>query len=61
MTRYTVNFLLDKQFIGDMVTTNQVPILPRVGEEVRISGMYLKVTRVVHVVQSYTVEVHLSR
>lgn len=45
----------------NIVATNSTPIIPRIGEEVRIQGMYLKVIRIVHLPTAYTVEVHLSR
>lgn len=61
MVRNTVNFLCNNQFVGEVVTTNSTPIIPRIGEEVRIQGMYLKVIRIVHLPTAYTVEVHLSR
>ncbi len=56
-----VNFLLDGNIVGYSVATNSTPIIPRIGEEVRIHGMYLKVIRIAHLPTAYTVEVHLSR
>lgn len=61
MVRNIVNFLLNGNFVGDIVATNSTPIIPRIGEEVRIQGMYLKVIRIVHLPTAYTVEVHLSQ
>lgn len=59
MVRYITKFLCRNQFVGDIVSTNTSPNIPRIGEEVRINGADLKVVRIVHLLAEYTIEIHL--
>lgn len=61
MTRHTVSYRLNNEFVGDVVGTNHTPVIPRIGEEVRLSGMNFKVIRVILIPESHISEVHLSR
>ena len=55
MVRYITKFLCRNQFVGDIVSTNTSPNIPRIGEEVRINGA----DRIVHLPTEYTIEIHL--
>lgn len=61
MVRYTVNYLLEGRIVSDSYSANAAPIIPRVGEEVRILTVHMKVTRVVHSPANHSTDVHLSR